>query len=116
MYGKNNYFPSHCRLLKHSDYKFVSDQGCKIITPHFIFIYVHSSFPCSRLGITVSRKVGNAVKRNKIKRYFREFFRLNKSRFPRSFDISIIARNKITFVDKKYLNKVLVDIINNEFK
>lgn len=114
--GKNNFFPSHLRLLKHSDFSYVSDKGCKIITPHFIFIYMKSDLPDSRLGITVSRKIGNAVKRNNIKRFFREFFRINNSCFPQNYDISIIARKNISFVNKKNLIVILNNIINNEFK
>ena len=44
-----------------------------------------------RLGITVSRKVGNAVTRNHIKRLLREFFRQNKDLFPPA-DYNIIAK------------------------
>ena len=43
----------------------------------------------SRLGMTVGKKFGNAVKRNRIKRLIREFFRLDKQRIPVGYDILI---------------------------
>ena len=46
----------------------------------------------SRLGITVSRRVGNAVERNRVKRRVREFFRLNRERLQPTQDILVIAR------------------------
>jgi ribonuclease P protein component len=46
----------------------------------------------SRLGITVSRRVGDAVARNRIKRLVREFFRHNQMRIRPAQDVVVIAR------------------------
>jgi len=45
-----------------------------------------------RLGVTVSRKVGNAVVRNRVKRRVREWFRTHGDRLPADVDIVVIAR------------------------
>lgn len=45
-----------------------------------------------RLGITVTKKVGNAVVRNRIKRVVREVFRRNRALFPLSTDVVFIAK------------------------
>ncbi|NUP10537.1 MAG: ribonuclease P protein component [Polyangiaceae bacterium] len=46
---------------------------------------------CSRIGIIASRKVGNAVERNRAKRLLRELFRKNKAAFPPGFDLVFVA-------------------------
>ncbi|MFN9809143.1 MAG: ribonuclease P protein component, partial [Deltaproteobacteria bacterium] len=46
-----------------------------------------------RIGITVTKKVGNAVARNRVKRLVREVFRQERARFPEGCDIVFIAKD-----------------------
>jgi ribonuclease P protein component len=50
--------------------------------------------------MVVKKEIGPATYRNRIKRYFREFFRLHKSQWKGSFDIIILAKKGYTF--KRY--------------
>jgi ribonuclease P protein component len=85
-------FGRHERVRKKRDYLAIYDQGVRQYSKHFTVIERRNQEGIRRLGITVSKKVGIAVQRNRIKRLLREFFRLNKSRFSSSQDIVIIAK------------------------
>ena len=50
----------------------------------------------SRLGLSVSKRLGNAVRRNYIKRRLREAFRTEKSELPKGLDIICVARPEVT--------------------
>jgi len=68
--------------------------GIKIQNHHFIASYGPGRFNRTRLGITVTKKVGNAAVRNRIKRMSREFFRLNRHKLKGCWDIVIIAKKE----------------------
>lgn len=51
--------------------------------------------PSARLGITVSRKAGNAAQRNRAKRLIREAFRATRELWPPDLDVVVIARGPL---------------------
>ena len=80
------------RLLLRSEFKRASAAGARLRSPHFIVYLANNQLGRRRLGITVSRKVGNAVVRNRVKRIVREYFRAARERLPDSRDYVVIAR------------------------
>jgi ribonuclease P protein component len=83
-------FPPSLRLRKRADFLRLSHEGSKVHQSHFILICRHNPDGLKRFGVTVSRKVGNAVIRNRVKRLVREVCRHSLSVPPA--DYSIIAR------------------------
>jgi len=75
------------RLHKRRQYLEVYGRGRKIHCPHFVVYVLENGLDHHRLGITVSRKVGKAVVRNKVKRRLREVFRANKPHWDVHFDM-----------------------------
>ena len=81
------------RIRRSSEYELLRREGKRYHTAHFIVV-VNPGQIHSRLGLTVSRKVGNAVCRNRLKRWIRELFRQSYQRFSTDIDISVIAKRQ----------------------
>jgi ribonuclease P protein component len=97
---KRDSFGRDERILKRNDFSVAYQQGKRLSSKNFI-IYLHpNQTGTRRLGITVSKKIGDAVQRNRIKRLLREFFRLNKDRLPAGQDIVVVSRRDTS--NKKY--------------
>lgn len=86
-------FPKEERLLNRKEFVNLNRLGKRYRTKHFTVIVKENGLDISRIGITVKKKIGNAVKRNKIKRWIREIFRLNKNHIPKGYDIVIVANS-----------------------
>jgi len=84
--------PKTCLLRKTGEFNQVYRRGQRLRGNGFALIYLAGDQPESRLGISVHRKVGNAVRRNRIKRIVRETFRLHREIFPQSSDIVFTVR------------------------
>jgi len=87
-------------IKKNSDFQKVYKNG-KSLANKYLVMYVLKNDLCeNRLGISVSKKVGNSVIRHRVTRLIRESYRLNCSRFKDGYDIIIVAR--ITAKGKSY--------------
>jgi ribonuclease P protein component len=88
-------FPPARRLRKRREFLHVQQRGRRLYGRRFIYYIQPGATAQTRLGITVSRKVGKAVVRNRIKRFVREVFRQHPDLFPRAVDVVVIAKRGI---------------------
>ena len=90
------------RIRKNKDFLHLYKKGERYRGKYFNLIYLSSASSFSRMAVVVSKKVGNAIKRNKIKRWIRTLFRRNKNLLKIPFDIIIIAKKEI--LEASWLN------------
>jgi len=86
-------FPHRVRIVRSADYRKLYREGRKIQSERFVLFGLKNNVGHHRLGLTVSRKVGGAVVRNRIKRLFREIFRRSSNEIPSQYDIVVNAKS-----------------------
>ena len=80
-------------LTKSSYFQNVYRNGKSYANRFFVMYVLENNLAKNRLGISVSKKVGNSVVRHRVTRLIRESIRLNLEQFEKGFDIVIVARN-----------------------
>lgn len=66
----------------------------------YLIMYLYKTNTSNRIGISVSKKVGNSIIRHRIKRLIKEAYRLNDYKILNGYDVIVVARN--TARDKSY--------------
>ena len=89
MIGK---FPKSARLLLRKEYQKVYREGVRHVGKYIVADSIFKEGSNTRLGITTSRKYGNAVVRNRFRRILREAYRQNIEFLPRGMMINIRPR------------------------
>jgi ribonuclease P protein component len=80
------------RLRKRFEYRRAQSNASRVHTRSFVLLVSPGFTRDARLGLTVSRKAGNAVRRNRIKRLLREVFRRRRELFPPCSEVVVVAK------------------------
>ena len=100
------------RIKENRDFRKLYAKGKVYVSGSFVMYALQNRKESTRVGVTCSKKVGNAVRRNRSKRVLREAFRSLQSDIPTGYDFILVARSatadkKSTFVAEK-MRKSLV--------
>ena len=102
------------RLRSPRDFRRVNEQGIRAASPNFVLLAARpstgSAQGCPRLGITVTRRVGNAVTRNRVKRRVRECFRRRRRELGHAIDVVVIARKGAARLEAQQVESELVEL------
>ncbi|MFW5818130.1 MAG: ribonuclease P protein component [Planctomycetota bacterium] len=87
-----NTLPRAARLSARADISRAFDEGTRVVDPRISLQGVRNGLGRTRLAVAVSKRHGNAVKRNRLKRIGREAFRHVRSQLPRGLDLVMLPR------------------------
>ena len=87
--------PKTDRILKRDLFRRVYEQGRKVQFKYFTAFVLAKESDGTRIGVTTTRKIGNAVQRNRARRLVREAFRKNKWLAPNGVDIVINVKRPL---------------------
>ena len=90
-------------IKQNHEFRRLYNKGQSAVTPSVVVYCRKSRFDHNRLGITVSTKLGCAVKRNRARRRLRELFRLAQPQMKQGYDMILVARTRAVTVAHKKL-------------
>ncbi|MFV0518630.1 MAG: ribonuclease P protein component [Lachnospirales bacterium] len=101
-------------LKKNNDFRRVYNKGKSIANRQLVMYFMPNRQKLNRLGISVSKKVGNSVVRSRVTRLIKESYRLNEDNFEVGYDIVIIARNTMLGLDYWQTEKSLMHLFRKQ--
>lgn len=87
--------------------------GKSKVTPFFAVYVRKNRLKQNRVGITVTKKIGNAVQRNRARRVIVEAYRLLEDELPVGMDLVIVARKKAVFVKMQTVKESLAEVFRD---
>ena len=99
-------------LKKNMDFQNVYKNGKSYANKYLVMYILENQTNRNRIGISVSKKVGNSVIRHRITRLIRESYRLQEEMFNSSLDIVVIARRTASEVSYKEIESALLHLGN----
>ena len=94
------------------DFNNIIQKGKYVKNNEFVIHYVDNNLDHSRFGVSVSKKIGNAVKRNYYKRVIRNICHNNKNLYSKNKDYIIIMKRGLTLLTFEEANKSFSNLIS----
>ena len=101
------------KICKGWEYRFIYRNGKRRANRYFVLYYIKNNLGYSRFGISVSRKLGGAVRRNRIKRIIREIVRLRNDANRMGINMVIVAREGMIGVNFNEANDAFGNLIKH---
>lgn len=99
-------------IKTNSDFRRAYMRGKSYANPALVIYLVKNRAGICRIGITTSKKIGNAVQRNRARRVIREAFRQIDTPFKGNYDIVFVARTKTVYKKSTDIYNVMLTLLS----
>lgn len=103
-------FPARVRVRRRADFERAYAEGNKRVGKWCVLFARANGLEFSRLGVTATRKIGNAVRRNRAKRLVREAFRQIQDMLPPGLDLVVVVRQSLLGPGSKDLQREILEL------
>ncbi|WP_077623775.1 ribonuclease P protein component [Sediminibacillus massiliensis] len=101
------------RMKKNEEFQHVFKKGKSFANRQLVLYFLKKEQqPHFRIGLSVSKKIGNAVVRNQVKRYLRQAFLELEDQIHHQYDLIIIARTPVKDMDYHQIKKSLIHVLS----
>lgn len=98
------------KIKKNRDFKTVYNKGKSYANKYLVLYLNANNLGKNRIGVSISKKVGNSVVRHRLARLIKESYRLNQTRLCKDFDFVIIARKDAKGKSYKEIESALIHL------
>ncbi|MBS4534948.1 ribonuclease P protein component [Clostridium sp. D2Q-14] len=99
------------KLRNNRDFSKVYDKGKSIANKYLVMFYIENELDYNRVGFSTTKKLGNAVIRNRVKRLIKESYRLNNDKLINGYDIIFLARVRANNASYKEIEKSIINLL-----
>ena len=93
---KSKSFKSYEHIRLRRDFQNLYKSKNRLVSSFFVIVYIKNELEYPRIAVSIRKKFGKAVCRNKLKRYIKEIYRLNKELFLAGYDYLFIPRKSLS--------------------
>ena len=98
-------------VKENHEFRRIYRKGRSAVSPYLVVYCQKNREGRSRLGVTVSKKLGHAVVRNRVRRRIREIYRLNREKMLPGWDIIVVGRGRSVKGSYEKMNEAYLDCL-----
>lgn len=99
---------------RNGDFRRVYSRGKSAVTPALVVYYMKNRAGYNRIGITTSKKIGNATERNRCRRVIREGFRSVSPKVKTGYDFVFVARSRTKFLKSTDISALMLEVLSSK--